>query len=122
MWIFKQVDGQLIEDGALVATGWAGQLAGRNNPAMQNVPNIGPLPVGFYTIEPSYHHPHLGPVTMNLDPHPTNEMFGRADFRMHGASADHPELSSHGCIIMPRDVRVKIANSSDRMLQVLSGI
>lgn len=118
MITFHQRSGKTFIDTTPLATGWAGQLEGTNNPGMQNVPNIGPLPQGCYTIGPAYDHPHLGPLTMNLTPDDTNEMFGRADFRIHGASAQHPALSSHGCIILPRYARQHIIDSGDRRLEV----
>jgi hypothetical protein len=56
MWTYKQSNGELLGQhdlngsGHYVNFGWAGQREGKNNPAMQNVHNIGPLPVGTYTI------------------------------------------------------------------------
>lgn len=119
MWTYQQANGILSHDGIYEGMGWAGRGAGRNNPAMQNVPNVGPLPKGLYKIGPAYHHPKLGPVTMNLTPAPTNEMFGRADFRIHGASEDDPENSSEGCIIQIRMVRELIDASPDKDLEVV---
>jgi hypothetical protein len=89
-----------------------------NNPDKQNVPNVGPLPRGLYIIGRAYAHPHLGPVVMNLTPDAANEMFGRSDFRIHGAAYVHPELSSHGCIIQPKDVRIRIDMGDERLLEV----
>lgn len=120
MFTYQQSTGKISAgDGSLLGTGWAGQEAGKNNPAMQNAANIGPLPRGRYTIGPAYHHPELGAVTMNLTPDTTNEMFGRADFRIHGASFTDPEHSSEGCIIQTRPVREMIDASSDRDLSVV---
>lgn len=120
MWTYEQKTGKLhAPDGSLAGTGWAGQQEGYNNPDMQDVAGIGPLPRGLYTISKAYKHPHLGPVTMNLQPDPANQMFGRSLFRFHGASSSAPELSSHGCIIMPRTVRDVIAASADRTLLVV---
>lgn len=110
-------------DGSVAGIGWAGQGAGKNNPDAQNIPNIGPLPRGNYTIGPAYHHPKLGRVTMNLIPDPDNNMEGRADFRIHGAAAPpDTETSSHGCIIQIRSVRERVAGSSDKRLQVVKEI
>jgi hypothetical protein len=118
MIIFHQRSGKTFRDTTLIATGWAGQHEGINNPNLQNLPNIGPLPRGGYDIGPAYHHPNLGPLVMNLTPDPSNEMFGRSLFRIHGASTAHPEVSSHGCIILPRYARQHIIASGDRRLEV----
>lgn len=124
-WQYKQSTGQLylVNDSgnaALFGTGWAGHSEGRNNPAMQNVKGVGPLPRGWYTIEKAYDHPHLGPITMDLTPDKTNQMFGRDLFRMHGAAAIHPEMSSDGCIIQYHSVRELVANSATRRLEVVA--
>ena len=121
MWHYLQDLGKLYHEDpdADVGFGWAGQGAGKNNPAMQDVKGKGPLPVGTYTIGNAYTHPHLGPVTMDLIPDPANEMFGRDDFRIHGMAFNNPELSSEGCIVQQRTIREMIDASPDRRLQVL---
>ena len=105
----------------LLGSGWAGndsrpgvnphQVQGRNNPAMQAEHNIGPLPRWTYTIGTPITHPHLGPLAFPLtpDPDPNGEMCGRSAFFIHGANSTDPLNSSEGCIIMPHDVRVHLA-------------
>lgn len=119
MFTFHQRTGQMFQDGTYLSTGWAGQLRGQNNPAYQGVSNVGPLPQGKYTIGQPYLHPVLGPVVMNLDPAPSNQMFGRSSFRIHGSSHLNPDLSSHGCIVLPRFAREHIAASDDCDLEVV---
>jgi len=119
MWSFSQSSGELSHDGVYVATGYAGNGDGKNNPVMQDVVGVGPLPQGKYTIEgPPYHHPHLGPCVMNLTPADDNEMFGRSLFRIHGDSKSDPGNASKGCIVLPRSVREQVWNSEDRYLEV----
>jgi hypothetical protein len=120
MLTYQIPTGILTQDGAYVGTGWAGQPPYKNDIAGVTVHNVGPLPPGSYSIGPSYTHPHLGPLTMNLLPASSNEMYGRGSFRIHGASPTHPETSSEGCVIMPHDVRERIANGSDRNLTVVA--
>ena len=121
MWRFQQSTGKLFgPSGATVAEGWAGQRAGINNPAMQDQPGLGPLPQGTYTIGDPHDSPHTGPYTMDLTPDPNNNMFGRSEFRIHGAAKIDPQLSSEGCIIMPRPVRENIYNSGDRQIEVVA--
>jgi hypothetical protein len=61
---------------------------------------------------------HLGPVALPLTPDPGNEMFGRSAFFVHGDNAQMNHSASCGCIILPREVRVLISDSPDRVLLV----
>ena len=63
--------------------------------------------------------PH-GPFVLRLTPAPTNEMFGRDGFLIHGDSIEHPGSASHGCIILPRAIREAIAKSDDDTLHVVA--
>lgn len=116
MWTYNQRIGQLHHNGNLIGEGYAGTGPGRNNPDMQDVPRVGPIPRGVYTIGPAYKHPKLGPICMNLDPHPDNEMHGRDAFRMHGNNKIND--ASLGCIIMGPAIRKVVASSNDRQLTV----
>lgn len=118
MWTFFQSSGRIYRDGELIATGYAGRGDGKNNPAMQNVRQTGPLPQGKYTIGPAHTSAPLGPVVMNLEPDPANQMFGRSCFRIHGDDPIHMGQSSEGCIVLPRVFREEIAASPDRTLEV----
>lgn len=119
MWTYSQTHGILSASGGIeVGVGYSGTGAGRNNPAMQAVHDVGPLPEGFYLIGPAYEHPKLGPLTMNLIPDIDNQMFGRSDFRMHGDNATHD--ASEGCIVMEHGVRLRLSQSTDRRLQVIA--
>lgn len=120
MWTFQQSTGNIWQDERIKWLGWAGQGKGLNNPAMQDQPGIGPLPEGLYTIGEPHDSPHTGPYTMDLTPDPSNTMFGRSDFRIHGAAKVNPELSSEGCVVMPRAVREKISTSGDKNLTVIA--
>lgn len=119
-WKFEQSTGKLTGPKNQTVWGWAGQGEGRNNPTWQQVHGKGPLPVGKYTIGDPHDSPHTGPFTMNLTPSPSNTMFGRGDFRIHGAAKTNPELSSEGCVIMDRQVRESIWASGDRDLEVIA--
>jgi hypothetical protein len=112
---YEQITGKLFDGSKLVGVGWAGHLQGRNDPSMESIKNVGPLPRGLYTIEDPVDNTHLGPMAFPLTPDPKNEMFGRNDFYIHGASVEHPALSSDGCIIqglVAREfVRIKIGQA-----------
>jgi hypothetical protein len=123
MWTYKQTNGDLSRDGAHVGSGYSGFEEGKNNPAMQNVPNRGPCPQGQYSIgkpecvdSPGPH----GPFILRLTPNPANTMFGRDGFLIHGDSLNNPGAASHGCIIMGRLIRNAIAASGDHDLTVIA--
>lgn len=103
---YEQVTGRLSEDdGKVIGFGWAGHLQGKNNPDMENIKGVGPLPKGKYTVGDPEDGTHLGPLAFPLTPDPANEMYGRSGFFIHGADQEHPALSSDGCIIMGRVAR-----------------
>lgn len=120
MWTFNQRGNLYGEDGQLEAFGYAGRESGKNNPEMQNVKGIGPLPRGQYTAEEPKDSATVGKYAIRLIPDEDNEMFGRNSFFMHGDSNEHPGLASHGCIVMPRAVRQKFwEENTDHRIQVV---
>ena len=120
MYTFHQRSGRLYAGAQLLATGYAGQGAGKNNPDRQDIRNEGPLPRGIYAISAAFAHPQKGPLCMRLTPAGTNEMFGRAGFLIHGDSIAHPGTASQGCLILPCPARRAIAESPDRILEVVA--
>lgn len=125
MWTYCQATGELFkDDGELVARGYSGFGVGKNNPALQGEPNIGPIPCGTYTIErPEYTEfpgPH-GPFVLPLAPDVSNDMQGRSGFLMHGDSISHAGCASHGCLIFARSTRERVAASGDNRLRVEAG-
>ena len=124
-WTFEQSTGTLTApDGNLAATGYAGGNCGKNpdgknNPAMQDVQCVGPLPQGVYTVGAPVEGTHLGPFALPLTPDPSNQMFGRGRFYMHGDTTPAGN-ASEGCIIMPRAIREAVSASGDT-ITVVSG-
>ena len=123
MWVYEQKTGLLRRDNAIaiVGKGYSGFGEGKNNPAMESVPDVGPIPRGEYQVGVPHDTESHGPFVMSLTPMPANEMFGRAGFLMHGDSVHAPGTASKGCIIMPRAVREIVWNSGDHRLQVVEG-
>lgn len=122
-WTYVQKTGELQQDGRNVATGYSGGAEGKNNPEMQSVPNVGPIPQGNWTITgPPVDTPEHGPYVLRLTPEKETETFGREGFLMHGDSKEWPGTASHGCVIMPRSVREKVWESGDKELEVVAGI
>lgn len=122
-WNFSQSTGQYSHTDnatgttANVGTGYSGTGDGRNNPAMQNVPNVGPIPQGTYDIGSGHASPTTGPNTMNLTPQTDTNTYGRDLFRIHGNNATND--ASHGCPIAGPNIRNQINNSNDRVLNVV---
>lgn len=119
MYFYSQSTGRL-QHGinntlTIIGTGYAGgncgkNPEGRNNPAMQGVRMIGPLPRGVYTIGQPIEHTKLGPCAVPLTPDPSNDMMGRSAFFIH-ADTITPGDASEGCIVLGPSIRQRIAAS-----------
>lgn len=121
-YTYEQATGLLLDEtNTKVAIGYAGRDAGKNNPPMQSVKGIGPLPRGWYTAGHPRNDSVVGLYAIPLIPDPTNEMFQRNSFFMHGDSKEHPGLASHGCIVLPRAIREKFSQSGCNRIQVTHG-
>jgi len=128
MWTYIQKTGELLHDGEHAADGYSGYnnpetgQEGKNNPDLENVPEIGPIPVGTYSIGTPHDTLTHGPFVLPLEPDSGNQMFGRSAFLIHGDSKVEPGTASRGCIIMARAIREQVAASGDTSLQVIAGV
>lgn len=119
-WTYAQKTGELQQDGKDVGTGYSGFGAGKNNPVMESVHSVGPIPVGKWTIiGPPANTAEHGPCVLTLRPAMETNTFGRDGFLMHGDSRESPGCASHGCVIMPRPVREQVWKSGDTALEVV---
>lgn len=106
MWIYVQKTGELLRDGSHIVLGYSGfddpetGQRGKNNPELERVEEVGPIPVGKYLIGTPHDTLTHGPYVLPLTPDPANEMFGRSAFLMHGDSVVDPGTASRGCIII----------------------
>lgn len=125
MWTWDQSAGELRRDGKVISRGYSGKGRGKNNPSMQGVQGVGPIPRGRYKMVRIYDSSNVGPRTIALDPvdaKPGDDIHqetGRSAFRIHGDSIRAPGTASRGCIILPRNVRLAIWASGDRDLEVV---
>jgi hypothetical protein len=122
MFEFNPKTGVMTQNGEPLENGdkcYSGTGDGRNNPSMEDVPNVGPIPRGRYRIGMAYDDAHLGPCVMHLDPLPGTNDFNRSAFRIHGNNASND--ASHGCVICGPAMRALINASRDRVLLVTSG-
>lgn len=125
MWRWDQSAGVLTRDGKHVSNGYSGKGRGKNNPALQAVPGVGPIPAGRWKITGRYDSGRVGPFALRLEAvdaafgDDTHAGTGRGAFRIHGDSVRSPGEASNGCIILPRVIRELIWNSGDRDLEVV---
>lgn len=116
-WRYVQSTGALYGVAGLIGTGYSGHGEGRNNPAMEAVPRVGPIPAGLWAISNPHDSPHTGPFTLDLTP-VGHDAHGRSAFKIHGDNKAHD--ASAGCIVLFRAVRETIWNSGDHQLEVVA--
>lgn len=103
---YSQTTGELrAADGTLLGTGYSGAGEGKNNPAMQAIHDVGPIPQGEWIIGPPYCDEERGDPTMRLSPQGHNA-FDRTGFLIHGDNATH--TASLGCMIFLQAIRLEI--------------
>jgi len=122
-WTYAQKTGELQQDGKHVATGYSGAGPGKNNPEMEGVHDVGPIPRGDWTIVgPPVNTAEHGPYVLTLTPSVDTPTFGRDGFLLHGDSKESPGCASHGCVVMPKSAREQVWKSGDRDLEVVAEI
>lgn len=128
MYAFKVTSGTLVTAFSLPACsydkildfGYSGFGPGKNNPEMEHVPDVGPIPHGKWLIaDEPFDSPEHGPFCLRLTPAPGTETYGRDGFLIHGDSIEHPGKASKGCICMSRVAREAINRGSDKELMVV---
>jgi hypothetical protein len=116
-WTYTQATGVTRDpQGNTVATGYSGSGTGKNNSFKESERNVGPIPRGTYTIGNARTSNNTGPVSMDLAATASTHTFGRSAFLIHGDNASH--TASHGCVILPRNIRETINSSTDKELVV----
>ncbi len=84
--------------------GYSGSGLGRNNPNMQDVPYVGPIPQGCWVVGAPTGRRGTGPYSLPLTPLPDNDVFSTPrdpnSFLLHGPNTRRPNDSSTGCPII----------------------
>jgi len=132
-WLWDQSGGAMYHQDdttgmvQFVASGYAGNGIGMNDPYLDTIPFFGPLSAGDYTIG-TFGNQTLSngkpPLTYAawLTPDASNPLFGRTGgFLIHGGNMV-ARNSSTGCIVLPLEIRQLIARSGDKRLTVVPGI
>ena len=122
VWTYSQATGELKQDGKLVGTGYSGRNVpdgpqGRDNPELEGLPNVGPIPRGLYNIKNPIPVAHNAPPVFPLTPN-GHDARGRSGFQIHGNNVRND--ASRGCIIMDFPVRAAIRKTikKDSKLEV----
>jgi len=120
-WKYYSLSGQILApSGAYLGTGYAGNGKGLNNPDLQYLHNIGPIPRGAWDIGEFFDDEEgKGPVVAHLEPCDGTETYGRSGFMIHGDTAAANHTASEGCIVAPRFIRDAIRLSPVKLLTVL---
>lgn len=98
-----------------LGTGYSGNGEGLNNPAMQGVKNVGPIPIGLYIVGAAEDRASTGPRSMQLVPDLLTRVrianMGRDPlaFYMHGDTVERDHSASHGCIVADHDIRLNVS-------------
>lgn len=98
---------------------YSGHGFGLNNPDLEAIHNVGPIPAGTWRIV-AWHDTweDKGPVVAQLEP-VGFDPHGRSGFLIHGDNAAANFTASDGCIIAPRAVREQMRATSDFQLIVI---
>jgi hypothetical protein len=118
-WRYSQKTGDLIRDGIFLCRGYSGYEEGKNNPAMQTVHDMGPIPVGKWIMAAIMDSPAHGPRCIRLVPDEGTMTWGRDGFLIHGDSLSSPGNASHGCIVINRTFRELVWGTKDCHLEVV---
>lgn len=125
-WVYAQATGRLwlrdegtAEKASAVGRGYSGAPPYVNQSDAEARVALGPIPRGSYRLVGPFNHVRLGPQVFYLEPARGNAMFGRSGFFIHGDNEHGNQTASHGCIILGRAVRDKIALEGVRSLSVV---
>jgi Protein of unknown function (DUF2778) len=120
MWTYETSSGNLTHNGNFIGVGYSGNTSGLNNPAEENIHDVGPIPRGAWTIGAFFDDPEgKGPLVAHLTPNPGTNDFARSGFMIHCDNAALNHTASEGCIILAHPYRQQIADSGDTDLQIV---
>jgi hypothetical protein len=115
--VYSQTTGKITLNDKELAVGYSGKGDGKNNPNKEKEANVGPIPRGDYSVGKPREWKGMANV-FDLTPDGHNA-HGRSQFLIHGDSKKNPGSASEGCIILPPEVRKKIAESEVTKLRVV---
>jgi hypothetical protein len=113
-YTWDQSAGALYDGAKLISPGYSGKGRGKNNPSLQGMQGVGPIPAGRWKMVNVYNSAKVGKFTITLHSmddavlDDTHTPTGRGAFRIHGDSIREPGSASNGCIILPLAIRKMI--------------
>lgn len=108
----------LLTVGGVEFSAYSGHGIGLNNPEMENIQDVGPIPRGEWeVIQWHDHYEDKGPCVAQLSP-VEHDAHGRVGFLCHGDNSFGNHTASHGCIIAAHDARQVWRDSGDMTLTV----
>ena len=109
-WTYSQSTGVLFNHSTNQSWQcYSGHGDGLNNPQLQDLVMVGPIPQGSWEVVEIASDLKTGPVTWFLEwMAPIWSYPGRdkGSFRVHGDNAEVNHTASDGCVIAPHDCRV----------------
>lgn len=121
-WRYEQSTGRLYRpDGVLFSSGYSGRDWAANQPVLQHIQNLGPIPQGRYRMTNFFPTTEgRGPKVIKLMPEPGTTTFNRSGFLIHGDNAANDRSGSTGCIIVNGGGNRKaIWDHGDRIIEVV---
>lgn len=122
-WVYSQSRGILwLREGdetKRVGGGYSGHPPYVNDASAEALKARGPIPRGVYRVGRGFDHVRLGRLVFYLEPASGTVMHGRSGFFIHGDNEYGDNSASHGCIILRRSIRERIAIENVRTLVVV---
>ena len=112
-WTYSQSTGEMVGPDGETMQGYSGYGDGLNNPDMQDVENVGPIPRGEWDISDSYGKMRINLKALNVQGISNRDL---KSFEIHG---DNPSLNytaSQGCIIINGIHNRRLFRQGDRLI------
>jgi uncharacterized protein (TIGR03067 family) len=118
LYVYSQRTGKLTLNDQLVAVGYSGKGAAKNDPAQQAAKD-GPIPTGEYMLTGFRDEPKLGGKIMGLLPVAGTNYFNRFPSETFAIIAETDNLPSGCFIVVGRDVLEKLSTAPLSKVQVV---
>jgi len=136
VWTFNISAGLVLHNGLLLDSDtYSGAWPeGFNNPKLEAQRDVGPICEGFWTIcGPPFDNTEHGKYILRLEPDKTTITYDRVGFLWHGKlvvpkgvnlllPSPYTCCASKGCMCSEYETRMRVYQSGDTRLQVISGI
>jgi hypothetical protein len=120
-YTYEQRTGRLLTpDGKPMTIGYSGHGQGLNNPDMEHVVAVGPIPRGLWKMGAPYNSGKVGRLAIPLSPE-GHGAHGRSAFLVHGDNTKGNRSASNGCIIAPHPIRQALISGLVRHIRVVRG-